>query len=227
MRAADLEVAQAQGMHHLGRAGDQGDDSHSPNVNTALAFFCGFLLGQQVFEFLGLALGFALRHHIQEADLELNFLHNPLYRTYDGWSIGVRYPFDQGKTLPQLPIAAKQDPGRDQDIGDGVGNNGVAYPAAADLHQSEDRSGDGPGQPSLAMHDAEGGGGDQERGPGKGRPGNGFEVAGRKASQQEPAERQFFGHRDQGNRADSQRDPGKSRHGGSVRQIAGSKLKYV
>ena len=70
----DLKIAQTQRMHHLRGAGDKGDDSHSLNI--PLAFLGCFLLGQQVFQFLGLPLRFALRGYVQEADLELDFRQN-------------------------------------------------------------------------------------------------------------------------------------------------------
>ena len=80
MGAADLEVAEAESVHHFRGAGDEGDDSHSPNI--ALAFF-GRLLFEQFFELLGMLLGLAKGGDLQEADLELDLgcgVHSLLYR---------------------------------------------------------------------------------------------------------------------------------------------------
>ena len=63
MGPADLEISQAERMDHFRRTGDQGDDSHSPNI--ALAFFGRNMFVEQSFKFLRLLLGCAKRSDIQ------------------------------------------------------------------------------------------------------------------------------------------------------------------
>ena len=64
--------------------------------HTGLPLFGGGLLVQELCEVLSGALSFALGNDVQEADLELDLgevVHDPLYRTYEWTSIGVRYSF--------------------------------------------------------------------------------------------------------------------------------------
>jgi hypothetical protein len=92
MRPADLQIAEPQGMHHLRGAGNEGDDSHLPNI--ALAILGCRLLFEHFFELAGLLVGFSEGRDIQEADLELEFgsnVHDPLYRSYDAGSIDTYY----------------------------------------------------------------------------------------------------------------------------------------
>ena len=96
MRAPHLKIAEPERIHHFGGAGNQGDDSHSPNI--PLAFFGCALFLEQSFQLLSLALCVAQGSDVQEANLELNLgegVHNLLYRTYDGSSIGLRYSLNR------------------------------------------------------------------------------------------------------------------------------------
>ena len=81
------------------------------SLGIKLPLFAGGLLVQKLFQFLSRALSFALGSDVQEADLELDLgevVHNPLYRTYERPSIGVRYSFIQENALqPESPLRAQ------------------------------------------------------------------------------------------------------------------------